>query len=109
MARTTKFVLALALIFLAVATAPAAMCVSYLAQNSPAHGCCPEKTIPAATTPTCCIHSPAITSHNIVVPVPIVASAFIPADPAVLMTGADSTVVSDLNSSPPACSSILGI
>ena len=93
----------------AIATAPAMMCLSYVAQNSE-HGCCPEKTSPATVTPSCCFHAFAITSHSIDGPAPMTAEAPMTAgELAISITNADPIVVADLDTSPPHGSSILRI
>jgi hypothetical protein len=102
----------LALMVLIIATAPAVQCVTYLAIQSQAqdHSCCPQKTTPVNTVvPACCIHSPAVTSHGVDVPAPILAGAVLSIEPPSIITASSATDVPDLDTSPPHCSSILRI
>jgi hypothetical protein len=104
-----KFGIAAVMMLLVLATAPAVLCLSYLAQNIQAHDCCPPKT-PPAVKPTCCIHSPAVTSSSVDVPAPSVATfAPLPVDPLPITASIESATVADLDMSPPGCSSILRI
>lgn len=104
-----KLGIACALIFVAIATAPVAACLSYLAQNTETHSCCPKSAPPPTVVPTCCIHSPAVTSHNVDVPVPMIASATVATDPARLTVDVESVFVQYQDTSPRDCSSVLRI
>jgi len=101
------------MMLLVIATAPAVQCLGYLAaQNKQqAHSCCPQKTVPVNTgVPTCCIHSPAVTSQSVDVPVPGLAlGAPLAIEPLTIVTAIESVVIPDLDTSPPHCSSILRI
>lgn len=111
MSGQAKFGIAFALIFVALATAPAVQCLSYLAQtdNSP-HSCCHQKPAPASVIPTCCIHSPALTSHSfdVVTPMIAVATSVVIVPIATYLSG-DLGFAAVLDTSPPDCSSILRI
>src|SRR6185369_6808100 len=109
MCRRAKFGVAAVMMVLALATTPALLCASYLAQNAQAHSCCPPKTAPAVK-PTCCIHSPAVTSSSVDVPSPsVVAFTTLPVEPLPITAAIESAAVPDLSTSPPLCSSILRI
>ncbi len=96
--------------FVAIATAPAVVCLSYLAQNTDTHSCCPKGAPPATVVPTCCIHSPAITSQAVEVPAPtIVLVSVTMEDPAQPISEYEGSVVEYEDTSPPDCSSILRI
>jgi hypothetical protein len=98
------------MVLLVLATAPAVLCASYMAQNTQAHSCCPPPTAPENTAaPTCCIHSPAVTSHGIEIPAPSVASAAVAVDLLVIIARVETATIADLDTSPPHCSSILRI
>lgn len=110
MSNRAKLGIASALMFVAIATAPAVLCLSYLAQNTHAHSCCHKNTPPVSIVPTCCVHSPAITSHAADVPAPMIASATVTAtDPARLTFDVLPVAIEFQDSSPPGCSSILRI
>jgi hypothetical protein len=112
MASKSKIGIALALMVLVVATAPAVLCVRYLATQSQAqdHSCCPQKTSPVSTVvPTCCIHSPAVTSHGIDVPAQILAGAAFTVEPLSIIAANEAPDDPDLDTSPPLCNSILRI
>ena len=111
MSGKAKFGIAFALMFVALATAPAVQCLTYLAQDTQTnHSCCPKNSAPASVTPTCCIHSPAITSHTADVQAPMIASTIVAAtDPVQVTFGVESVVVDHQDTSPPDCSSILRI
>lgn len=109
----SKIGIALALMILVVATAPAVQCITYLPTQNQAqdHACCPKNTAFADTTvPTCCIHSPAVTSQSIDVPAPSLAvGPTLVIEPPPICAEIESTIVPDLDTSPPHCSSILRI
>src|SRR3954466_1544577 len=108
MASRAKLVIAAVMMLLVVATAPAVLCLGYLAQSPQAHHCCPPKTAPAVI-PTCCIHSPAITSPSVDIPAPSVASASVAGDQLEITARVEYVIVQDHDTSPPLCSSILRI
>jgi hypothetical protein len=106
----TKVGIAAAMVLLAIATAPAVLCLGYLAQNTQTHGCCPPKTAPASTVvPTCCIQSPAVTSQNVVIAIDAVTAPAVPVEPFLVTVATRSAAVPDLNTSPPQCNSVLRI
>ncbi len=111
MSGKAKFGIAFALMFVALATAPAVQCLAYLAQNTQTtHSCCPQQKPQSAVPPSCCIHSPAITSHAVNVPVPIVTmSVFTAVAPITASLIGEAAVVGYIDTSPPDCSSILRI
>ena len=113
MSGKTKVGLAAALMLVVIATAPAVQCLGYLAsQNQPqTHSCCPQKTSPVNTVvPTCCIHSPAVTSQTVNVPTPTWAiGAAIAVESLPITAAIEVAIVPDLDTSPPHCSSILRI
>jgi hypothetical protein len=113
MPNKSKFGIALALMLLVVATAPAVQCITYLPTQNQAqdHSCCPKNTVPADTVvPTCCIHSPAVTSQSIDVPAPSLAvGPTLAIEPPPVFAAMEGTIVPDLDTSPPHCSSILRI
>jgi hypothetical protein len=106
-----KFGVATVLMVLAIVTAPALLCSTFLASTSKTHRCCPPKTAPGRTVvATCCIHAPAVTSMSVDIPVPAVASAaFDAAEATMTTTCGQSPADSELDTSPPHCSSILRI
>jgi hypothetical protein len=108
MASRAKFGIAAVMMLLVVATAPAVLCLGYLAQSTQAHHCCPSKTAPALK-PTCCIHAPAVTSPSVDIPAPSVASTAVAVDPLVITARVESVSVQDPDTSPPLCNSILRI
>ena len=109
MANRAKLGVAVAMMLLVLATAPAVLCVSYMAQNTPAHSCCP-KPASDTVTPTCCIHAPAVTSQSVDAPAPSVAIAQIElAGPMMATASIAAAPVTDLDTSPPPCSSILRV
>ena len=112
MLRRAKFGMAVALTFLAIATAPAVRCLSFLAQNAEEpHSCCPHEKAPQPTAiPTCCIQNPAIVSHDVQVPTPIaVVVAMALPEPATAEGVPENAVIADVYDSPPDCSSVLRI
>ena len=105
-----KFGIAWALVFVAVAAAPALACLSYLAQDINTHGCCPQEKPPEIVLARCCFYSPAATARSLEIPAPIVAAAMsIVVDPAELTSGVEPLLIPILHISPPGCSSILRI
>jgi len=110
MSNSTKLGIALALMFVAIATAPAVLCFSYLAQNAKTHSCCPKDSPPVSVVPTCCVHSPAITSHTADVPATMTIEATVAAtDPTRPRFDVEPITVEHQDTSPPGCSSILRI
>lgn len=104
-----KLGIALALIF-AIAAAPAFACLIYIAQNANTHSCCPQEKPQSAVLARCCVYSPAIAARSIDVSAPmIVATTFMPSDPAELKSNLPPVVIPNLDTSPPGCSSILRI
>src|SRR5512133_2479447 len=109
MASRAKRGVAAAMMLFVLATAPAVLCVSYMAQNTQAHSCCP-KPASDTVTPTCCIHAPAVTSQSVDVSAPSVAIAqFHLAGPMMATASIEAVPVIDLDTSPPPCSSILRV
>ena len=105
----TKFGIASALIF-AIAAVPALACLSYLAQNTNTHNCCPQEKPQSAVVARCCVYSPAVTAHGVDVPAPMIAAAMFTAiDSLELATRVEPVVIPSLETSPPGCSSILRI
>lgn len=105
-----KFGIAWALIVVAMAAAPALVCVSYLARNANTHGCCPLEKPPKNAIVRCCVYSPAVTARSVDVPAPMVGAAiFTPIDPLELKSDVELVVIPNLDTSPPGCSSILRI
>jgi hypothetical protein len=113
MSGKTKVGLAAALMLVVIAAAPAVQCLGYLASQNhqQAHSCCPQKTTPVSTVvPTCCIHSPAVTSQTVDVPTPnSVIGAAIAVQSLPIIAAIEIAIVPDLHASPPHCSSILRI
>lgn len=109
MCRKTKVGIAAAMVLLAVATAPAVLCLGYLAQNTQNHGCCPSKSVPASSVGTCCIQPPAVTSQNVVVATDAAIAPTTSVDPFLVTVAVQSAVVPQLDTSPPQCSSVLRI
>ena len=110
MASRFKFGVVAMMLLLVLATAPAVLCASYMAQSARTHGCCPPTTAPGNNAaPTCCIHAPAVISPNIDIPTPSVASTAIAIVTLVTAAWGESLLVQDLDTSPPLCSSILRI
>ena len=106
----TKVEIAAAMMFLVVVSAPAFLCLSYLAHSTQTHGCCPPKTAPVSTVvPTCCIQSPAIISQNIDVAFDVATVPMVAAKPLPVAAGVDSPAVLPLDTSPPIGSSVLRI
>src|SRR5512133_1256132 len=106
-----KVGIAAVMLLVAVATTPAMLCLGYLAQNTHSHSCCPEKTPPGSTiVPTCCVHSPAVTSQIVDVQAPsLAAGVSIVVAPFALSAALDSATDPDLDTSPLQCSSVLRI
>lgn len=105
----TKLGIASALIF-AISAAPALACLSYLVQNASTHNCCPQEKPQSAVLARCCVYSPALTARSVDVPAPMIAAAmFTATNPLVLASSVEPVVISDLDTSPPGCSSILRI
>src|SRR5262249_39458102 len=105
-----KLGIASALILLAIAAAPALVCISYLSQHTHAHSCCPEEKPPHTVLARCCVYSPAVTAHSIDAPAPMIGEPmFIAIDPRTLRSDVVSVLVQHLDTSPPGCSSILRI
>src|SRR5512142_100543 len=95
----SKIGMALALMVLVFATAPTVQCLGYLYAQShqETHGCCPQKTAPAdSAAPTCCIHSPAVTTHSVEIPAPILAGAALAIEPPSIIAANEATGVHDL-------------
>ena len=113
MSSKSKIGIALALMLLVVATAPAVQCITYLPTLNQVqdHSCCPKNTAPADTVvPSCCIHSPAVTSQNVDVPVPSLAvGPTFAIEPPPVFPAIEGTIAPDLDTSPPDCSSTLRI
>ena len=113
MSSKSKIGIALALMILVVATAPAVQCLGYLSSQThlETHGCCPQETTPANTVlPTCCIHAPAVTSHVVNVLAPgLAAGTTLASDPLPITSWVDETLVALLDTSPPDCTSVLRI
>ena len=113
MSSKSKIGMALTLIVLVLATAPAVQCLGYLYAQShqETHSCCPQKTTPADTAvPTCCIHSPAVTSQSVDAPAPIwTANDVMAIEPSPVITGVEEVTASVPDTSPPLCNSILRI
>jgi len=113
MSGKTKVGLAAALMLVVIASAPVVQCLGYLASQNQqqTHSCCPQKTTPVSTVvPTCCIHSPAVTSQSVDVPAPSFAvGAVLTVATLQISTAIEAAIVPDLDTSPPLCSSILRI
>lgn len=104
-----RFVVAVMAMLLA--TAPAALCLRYLAQNTEGHGCCPQKSAPSSNVvPVCCVQSPAVTSSAVSIQAPVVPAtdAFVTL-PQTVGNVSEIVFTVDASSSPPHCSSILRI
>jgi hypothetical protein len=104
-----KVGIAAAMVLLAVATAPAVLCLGYLAQNIQGHSCCPSKSVPASSVATCCIQPPAVTSQNVVIAVDAAAAPAVVVEPILVTVATRSAAVPNLDTSPPQCSSVLRI
>jgi hypothetical protein len=105
-----KFGVATALILIAIATVPALVCISYLAQNTSTHGCCPQEKPQKAVLARCCIYSPAVTTPSVDAAASMIASAtFIASASSTLVSAVDPVAVSNLDTSPPGCTSVLRI
>lgn len=104
-----KFGIALALIFLAMATSPALVCLTYLARNTVTHNCCPQEKPDNTAVARCCVNSPAVTSGSVET-API---AIGPVERLVELTAltvrVEPAVIPALDTSPPGCSSVLRI
>ena len=104
-----KFGIAWALIFLAIATAPALLCLNYLARNTVTHNCCPQEKPNNTAVARCCVYSPAVTSASVDTAPPAIG----PVERSIELTAfparVELAVSPDLDTSPPGCSSILRI
>src|ERR1051326_7197362 len=60
-----KLGIAVALIFLTMATAPAVVCLTYLARNTATHDCCPQEKPDNTAVARCCVNSPAVISASV--------------------------------------------
>jgi hypothetical protein len=110
MFQKAKFGVASALIFVAMATVPALVCISYLAQNTTTHGCCPQEKPQNAVLARCCVYSPAVTTPSVDTSASMIAPAtFTATDPSTLVSAVDPVAVSHLDTSPPGCTSVLRI
>ena len=110
MSSKAKFGIASSVIFVAIAAAPALLCLSYLAQNANTHSCCPQEKPQSAVVASCCIYSPAVTARSVDIPAPMIATAaFMAIDPSELTSNVEAVVIPNLDTSPPGCSSILRI
>lgn len=111
MSGKAKFGIALALMFVALATAPAVQCLTYLSQDTQtSHSCCPQQKSQNTVKPSCCIHAPAITSHAVDFPVPMVATAVLTeVAPVAVSLNGKPAVVGQVDTSPPSSTSILRI
>jgi hypothetical protein len=110
MSGKAKFGIASTLIFVAIAAAPALVCLSYLAQSTDTHSCCPQEKPQNTVVPGCCVYSPAVTSPSVDARAPMIGAAtFIEIDPTNFTSDVERVQVHKLDTSPPACSSILRI
>ena len=103
-----KFGIAWALIFLAIATAPALVCLNYLARNTVTHNCCPQEK-PNNTAARCCVYSPAVTSASVDTAPPAIGPVERSIDFTAFTARVEPAVIPALDTSPPGCSSILRI
>ena len=107
-----KFGIALLLMLVAFATAPAMQCLGLMASSAQPHSCCHPKPAPARpTVPACCVHSPAVTTQSAEVRAPgmAMASPVVDAAPALIVAVAEFASAPHLDTSPPHLSSILRI
>jgi hypothetical protein len=110
MSQKAKFRLASALILVAIATAPALLCITYLARNTSTHSCCPQEKSQKVVIASCCVYSPAITTPNVDAPASMIAAAtFLAVDQTALVSDVDPVVFPNLDTSPPGCTSVLRI
>jgi hypothetical protein len=106
-----RFGIAVVMVLVAIATAPAVQCLGYRARNVQCHSCCHTKPAPGTAMPNCCVQSPALASESAVFPGPSVAvtAPVVDVAPLVTVSVAQSTPAPHLDTSPPLCSSILRI
>ena len=110
MFQKAKFGVATALILIAIVTVPALVCISYLAQNTSTHGCCPQEKSQNAVLARCCVYSPAVTTPSVDVSTSMIAAVtFMVSEPSTLVFAVDPVAVSNLDTSPPGCTSVLRI
>ena len=109
MGSKVKFGVAAALIFVAVATVPALVCLSYVTQNAHQHNCCPQERPSNPTVARCCVYSPAVTSASIDAPPPMIGAEAISAELTGIISSVEPAPIPVLDTSPPGCSSILRI
>lgn len=103
-----KFGIAAALIFVAVATVPALVCLSYVAQINQ-HNCCPQEKPSNTTVAQCCVYSPAVTSASTDAPPPMIGAEVISFELTAIIPTVEPGVIPVFDTSPPGCSSILRI
>ena len=104
-----KFGIASALIFVAMATVPALVCLNYLARNTVTHNCCPQENPQNKAVARCCVYSPAVTSANADTAPPAIGPAERSVELTALTVRVEPAVISALDTSPPGCSSVLRI
>ena len=105
-----KFGVASALILVAIATVPALVCFSYLAQHNSTHRCCPQEKPQNAVLARCCVYSPAVTTASVDAPASMIAPAISTAiDPSTFVSAVDLVFISNLDTSPPGYISVLRI
>lgn len=109
MCSKVKFGIAAASIFVAVATVPALVCLSYVAHNASQHNCCPQERPSNTTIARCCVYSPAVTSASINAQPPMIGAETISAELTGIVSSLEPALIPVLDTSPPGCSSILRI
>ena len=109
MSSRAKFGIASALIFVAMATVPALVCLTYLSQAGNTHNCCPQEKPQNTAVSRCCIYSPAFTSASIDAPPPVLGSVERSVEFTASAARVEPAVIPAVDTSPPGCSSILRI
>lgn len=105
----TRFGIASALIFIAMATVPTLVCLNYLARNTVTHNCCPQERPQNKAVARCCVYSPAVTSAKADSAPPAIGPAERSVERTALTVRFEPAVLSPLDTSPPGCRSILRI
>jgi hypothetical protein len=109
MCSKVKFGTAFALIFVAMATVPALVCLTYLDQTANSHNCCPQERPQNTAVARCCTYSPAIISASVDAPPPVVGGVERSVEFTAIATRFEAAVMPAVDASPPGCSSILRI